>query len=41
MKNQLRNYLGLLYEKGEEIEEDSEKAFYWYQKAAKNGHNII
>jgi len=29
--------LALLYENGEGIEQNLEKALYWYQKAAENG----
>ncbi len=32
--------LGFLYESGEGTEENLEKAFCWYQKAAENGDNV-
>jgi len=32
--------LAVSYEKGEGTEKDLEKAFYWYQKVAENGHDF-
>ena len=32
--------LALLYENGEGTEKNLEKAFYWYQKVAENGHDF-
>jgi TPR repeat protein len=31
-------YLAICYEKGEGTDRNSEKAFYWYYKAAENGN---
>jgi hypothetical protein len=36
-----QNNLGLLYEKGEEVEKDLEKAFYWFNRAESNDDKLI
>lgn len=33
-------YLGRMYEKGQGVKQDNAIALDWYQKAAKNGHNV-
>lgn len=33
-----QNELGLLYQDGEGVKQDNEKAKYWFEQAAKNGH---
>ena len=33
-----QNYLGMMYEHGEDLPQDYTKAVYWYRKAAEQGH---